>query len=97
MDRRPFACGGAMAQDAKPADTSAKVGNRVLLHQDSDACARQVDRHRMDLFADCMAKRQAEGKAAAQRKTDACKKQAAGQNLHYVKRLRFIRRCTAAG
>lgn len=36
-----LACGGAMAQVAKPVDKSAKISNRVQLHQDSDACARQ--------------------------------------------------------
>jgi len=79
------------------AQTSGKVSNRALLRQDSDACAKEVDRHRMDQFADCMSKRQAEHKAAAKQKSEDCKKQAADQNLHYVKRLRFIRRCKAAG
>lgn len=76
--------------------TSEKVSNRTLLRQDSDACAKQVDPHRIDLFADCTAKRQAERKAAQKQKTDACKNEAAEQNLHYLKRLRFIRKCAAA-
>jgi|SRR5690348_7139252 hypothetical protein len=88
-----FALGGGNAL----AQTSGKISNRVLLRQDSDTCAKQVDRHRMDEFADCMSKRQAEHKAAAKQKADECKKQAADQNLHYVKRLRFIRKCKAAG
>lgn len=47
------------------ATQAAKLSNRILLRQDRDACAKQVDRHRLDPFADWMSKRQAEWKAAA--------------------------------
>ncbi len=129
-----FVFGGdaTLAQTTQPA----KLSSRVLLRQDSDECAKQADRHRLDLFADCMGKRQTERKAAAKQKAAAdraakrktrkqylddavrahqelnekrlaalaqervkrsdCKKQAAEQKLHFVKRLRFIEKCFAA-
>jgi hypothetical protein len=54
----------ALAQDkAKP------PSNRQLLRQDSDECAKQgIDPHRVDLFADCMNKKQAARKEAARQK-----------------------------
>src|SRR5262249_9732522 len=99
-----------------------------------DDCAKQgIDPHRVDLFADCMNKKEmarkeaasqkkAEDRAkrkqerterfeaavkgteeakkqrvtqedAARAKRDDCKKQAKEQNLHFMKRLNFIKSC----
>jgi hypothetical protein len=88
-----FAGEAALAQTTQPA----KLSNRALFRRDSNECAKQVDHHRLDLFGDCMTKRQDQRKAAAKQKTDECKAKAAEQKLHYVKRLRFIRKCSAAG
>ena len=58
-----FSAGAVLAQTAaKP------PSNREQLRIDSDECAKQVDRHRVDLFADCMNKKQAARKEAAKRK-----------------------------
>ena len=58
-----FVCADAFAQ------TSSKpLSNREQLRVDSDECAKQVDRHRVDLFADCMNKKQAARKEAAKKR-----------------------------
>jgi len=82
----------ALAQTTRPATLS----NRAVLRKDSDECAKRVDHHRVDLFANCMTKRLTVRKAAAKQKTAECKEKAAEQKLHYVKRLRFVRKCSAA-
>lgn len=87
-----FAGEAAAAQTTRPATLS----NRALLRKDSDECAKQVDRHRLDLFADCMTRRHAERTVAEKRKIAECKAKAAEQKLHYMKRLRFIRKCSGA-
>jgi len=59
-----FSAGAVRAQTApaKPPST------RELLRQDSDECAKQVDRRRVDLFADCMNKKETARKEAAKQK-----------------------------
>jgi hypothetical protein len=56
--------------EVAPAQTPSKPpSNRQLLRQDSDECAKQgIDPHRVDLFADCMNKKQAARKEAARLK-----------------------------
>ncbi|HMA57643.1 MAG TPA: hypothetical protein VKP52_13140 [Pseudolabrys sp.] len=59
----------AFAGDAVLAQTaSVTPSKRVQLQQDNDECAKQVDRKRVDLFAECMNKKQDERKAAARQK-----------------------------
>jgi hypothetical protein len=91
-----FGAGTVMAQTAP----STPLSKRAQIRQDSVECAKQVDRKRMDLFADCVGKRQDERKAAAKQKKAeesvkraGCKKQAADQKLHFTARLRFIDQC----
>ena len=56
--------------DIASAQTPSKApSNRQILRQDSDECAKQgIDPHRVDLFADCMSKKQAARKEAARQK-----------------------------
>jgi len=56
--------------DIASAQTPSKPpSNRQLLRQDSDDCAKQgIDPHRVDLFADCMNKKQAARKEATRQK-----------------------------
>jgi hypothetical protein len=55
-----FTAGGVQAQTSSPT-----VSKRQQFRQDSDACAKEgIDRHRVDLFADCMSKKDAGRKAA---------------------------------
>jgi hypothetical protein len=55
-----FGAGAALAQTSSPTPSK-----RQQFRLDSDACAKEgVDRHRVDLFADCMSKKDAERKAA---------------------------------
>src|SRR5262245_36092406 len=66
----------ACADIASAQTTSKPPSNRQILRQDSDECAKQgIDPHRVDLFADCMNKKQAARKEAARQK----KAQAAAQ------------------
>jgi hypothetical protein len=58
-----FSAGAVLAQTAtKP------PSNREQLRIDSDDCAKQVDRQRIDLFADCMNKKEIARKEAARQK-----------------------------
>jgi hypothetical protein len=59
-----------VSADAARAQTSSRPpSSREQLRIDGDECAREgVDRHRVDLFADCMNKKQAARKEAARRK-----------------------------
>lgn len=58
-----------VSADAVLAQTSSKPpSKREQLRIDSDECARQVDRQRVDLFADCMNKKEIARKEAARRK-----------------------------
>ena len=59
-----FSAGAVLAQTAPAKPPS----NREQLRIDSDECAKQVDRQRVDLFADCMNKKQAARKEAAKQK-----------------------------
>jgi len=59
-----FSAGAMRAQTAPATPPS----TRELLRQDSDECAKQVDRQRVDLFADCMNKKQVARKEAAKQK-----------------------------
>jgi len=55
--------------DVASAQTASKpLSNREQLRIDSDDCARQVDRQRIDLFADCMNKKEVARKEAARLK-----------------------------
>jgi hypothetical protein len=56
--------------DIASAQTPSKpASNRQILRQDSDECAKQgIDPHRVDLFAECMNKKQAARKEAARQK-----------------------------
>jgi hypothetical protein len=55
--------------DVASAQTASKpLSNREQLRIDSDDCARQVDRQRIDLFADCMNKKEVARKEAARQK-----------------------------
>ena len=59
-----------MCADAVSAQTtSAPPSKRQQLRQDSDDCAKQgIDPHRVDLFADCMNKKEVARKEAARQK-----------------------------
>jgi hypothetical protein len=59
-----FSAGAVRAQTAPATPPS----TRELLRQDSDECAKQVDRQRVDQFADCMNKKETARKEAAKQK-----------------------------
>jgi hypothetical protein len=125
----------ACADVASAQDTAKPPSKRQQLRQDNDDCAKQgIDPHRVDLFADCMNKKEMARKEAARQKKaeeaakrrqhrterfeaaveanrkaneqriaqekaarakrDDCKRQAKEQNLHFMKRLSFIKSCT---
>lgn len=54
--------------DIASAQTAKSPGKRELLRQDSEECARQVDRRQVDLFAQCMSKKETDRKAAEKQK-----------------------------
>ena len=57
------------ADAASAQTTSTPPSKRQQLRQDSDDCAKQgIDPHRVDLFADCMHKKEIARKEAARRK-----------------------------
>jgi hypothetical protein len=56
------------ADVASAQTASSPLSNREQLRIDSDDCARQVDRQRIDLFADCMNKKEVARKEAARLK-----------------------------
>ena len=55
----------AFGSEAVIAQTSRPPSKRELLRQDGEECAKQVPRHYVEPFADCVFKRQAARKAAA--------------------------------
>ena len=64
-----FSLCAVYADIASAQTTSKPPSNREVLRQDSDECAKQgIDPHRVDLFADCMNKKQAARKEAARQK-----------------------------
>lgn len=76
------------------------MSRSALRQQDRDECSKQVTRYQAELFLECMANREAARKAVAgtlkAAKRAECKKQADERNLHYVTRLRFVKKCAAA-
>lgn len=60
---------GVFSADSVLAQATSKPPNkRELLRQDSEECARQVDRKQVDRFAECMNKKETDRKAAEKQK-----------------------------